>query len=205
MSYQYQEYSGDKINNLHNRTIQLVKPGVFIKHTNYNKDTYGYNSQLSMFSNHVLQDTNIYQHYGFSSAPLAGTKAIVLGINGSNTNNVVIGTHDDRYQPNDLKAGEVSLHDYQGQSVELRQNQTVNITGQKTIYVNIGDNKQIIITDGSIEITGNVTIDKDVTINGKLHVKGQITSDDDVLAGSISLKSHTHTSGQAGSPTSSPI
>lgn len=157
-----------------------------------------------MFSNCSLLDTSIYQHYGFTSVPLTGAKNITLGIAGSNTNNVIIATHDTRYQPNDLMAGEVSLHDYQGQSINLRQNQTIDVTGQKTINIKIANNQQITITDGNIEITGDVQIDKNVTINGKLHVKGQITSDDDVIASGISLKSHTHTSGKEGSPTSAP-
>lgn len=202
--YNYEQYSGDKIKHLENKTIQLIKPSVFVNHTSYDNKKYSYKSQMSMFQNHVLQEVPVVQHYGFSSAPLAGTKGIVLGVQGSNTNNVVIGTHDTRYQPNDLKAGEVSLHDYQGQAIELRQDQTINVISQKTIYVYIDEDKQITITNGQIEITGDVTIDKDVTINGSLHVKGKITSDDDVVAGSISLKSHTHTSGKEGSPTSSP-
>lgn len=197
-------YLGDRLRHIENKHLQLIKPGTITKHTTYNKKTRSYSTQNSMFSNHILQDQNIIQHYGFASAPLSGSKTIVLGIAGSNTNNLIIGTHDNRYLPTNLLAGEVVVHDYQGQAIELRQNQTININSMKTTTINVDGKKQITVTDGQIEISGDVTIDKDVTINGKLHVKGQITSDDDVIASSISLKNHTHTSGKEGAPTSPP-
>lgn len=202
--YSYYDVSGDKIRHLENRNLQLIKPGTLTKNVSYNTKQKAYSSQNSMFSNCALMDTTIYQHYGFTSVPLTGSKNITLGVAGSNTNNVIIATHDTRYQPNDLIAGEVSIHDYQGQCLELRQNQQINMIGQKQINIQIGENQQITITDGNIEITGDVTIDKDVTINGSLHVKGKITSDDDVVAGSISLKSHIHSVTSAPGNTSAP-
>lgn len=204
MTYNYSDFSGDRIRLLQDKNLQLIKPGIFVKHSAFDSKSTSYTTQNSMFCNHVVHDTGIFQHYGFSSVPLAGAKNITLGIAGSNTNNVIIASHDTRYIPTDLIAGEVAVHDYQGQRLEFRQGQQINLIGEKQITVLIGQNQQITITDGNIEITGDVQIDKDVTINGTLHVKGKITSDDDVLAGSISLKSHTHTSEKEGSPTSAP-
>ena len=56
-------------------------------------------------------------------------------------------------------------------------------------------------TSHEVNITapGGSTIDANVTIDGTLHVTGQITSDADVVTGSISLKNHVHTGVQAGS------
>lgn len=204
MNYSYSDFSGDRIRILENKSRQFIKHGTFINHATYDTNNLSYRSQHSMFSNNMLQDINVVQHYGFSSAPLAGAKSVVVSLGGSNTNNVVLGTHDTRYQPKNLQPGEVALYDYQGQSISLKQNQLINITGEKTIQINIGADIQMTITDGNLEITGDVTIDKDVTINGTLHVKGSITSDTDVKAGSISLSEHTHTVQSAPGTTSAP-
>ncbi|GBR14141.1 phage baseplate assembly protein V [Gluconobacter frateurii] len=202
--YNYSHLSGDHIKSLQNQVIQIVKSGTTITHTKFDPNQKIYVTQNSSFSNQVIQNHPHVQHYGFCSVPLAGSKSIVLGMAGSNTNNAIIASHDERYQPQDLIAGEVALHDYQGQGIQLKQNQAINITGHKTITVFIGSNTQMIITDGNIEITGNVQIDKDVTINGNLHVKGSITSDGDVTAQGTSVHTHTHTTTDKGSPTSAP-
>jgi hypothetical protein len=51
----------------------------------------------------------------------------------------------------------------------------------------------------TITAPSGATINADVTINGTLHVTGQITSDADVVTGSISLKNHVHPGVTAGS------
>lgn len=47
-------------------------------------------------------------------------------------------------------------------------------------------------SDGTLEIKGDTVFNNNVIINGTLHVVGNITTDADVLAGSISLSNHTH-------------
>lgn len=69
-----------------------------------------------------------------------------------------------------------------------------------------------LVSDGNIEVVAvsnlhitapTSTIDSNVTINGTLHVTGKITSDDDVVAGTISLKTHRTSGVLPGSGTSS--
>lgn len=60
--------------------------------------------------------------------------------------------------------------------------QTLNINAEKGITVT-----------GDINITGNITAKGDVNVDGTITASGDITSTDgDVVAGSISLKNHTH-------------
>ncbi len=54
------------------------------------------------------------------------------------------------------------------------------------------------ITADQVKITGNVAIDGDVTVSGKL------TAEDDVIGGGKSLKSHKHSAVQAGGGQSGP-
>lgn len=57
-----------------------------------------------------------------------------------------------------------------------------------------------------IKIDGSgVTIKGNLTVHGKIEADNDITTTGDVNAGSISLKNHTHTKGNNGSPTGKPI
>lgn len=167
-SYGYENYIGDKVSTLENKSLQIIKSTTFLTHTNYNSKQLGYKTQTSSFANSVIQDHQIYQHYGFASAPLAGSKAVSVGLNGSNTNNIVVATHDARYQPQSLLAGEVSIHDYQGQSIELKQDQQININGQGNI--NISANNTITVSsNGNVVMTirgGSVYVQNLVVSNG---------------------------------------
>lgn len=54
-------------------------------------------------------------------------------------------------------------------------------------------------------LTGNLVVNGNATINGDVSASGTITGQTDVIAGTISGKTHTHTSGAPGDPTSAPI
>jgi phage baseplate assembly protein V len=51
---------------------------------------------------------------------------------------------------------------------------------------------------GDVEIQGKLKVTEDVTLEAKLHAAGEISTDDDVKAGAISLKTHKHGQVQAG-------
>lgn len=57
---------------------------------------------------------------------------------------------------------------------------------------------------GGLTLAADVTIDGDVAISGKLDATGKVTSDDDVVGGGKSLKSHKHTGVVAGAAISGP-
>ena len=68
----------------------------------------------------------------------------------------------------------------------------------------VADGKIEVIATGNLHITApTTTIDSNTTINGTLHVTGKITSDDDVVAGNISLKTHKTSGVTPGSGNSS--
>ncbi|MCB1158729.1 MAG: hypothetical protein H7A25_22140 [Leptospiraceae bacterium] len=70
--------------------------------------------------------------------------------------------------------------------IEFSFNSTAKIKLNPTsVLLELGSNK-VELTSSKIKLTGDVEID------GKLNVKQNIESDEDVKAGSISLKTHTH-------------
>jgi len=56
----------------------------------------------------------------------------------------------------------------------------------------VGKPLKIKITDAGIAITGDLSLDGKLTMSGALHTNSGITADDDILAGDVSLKHHTH-------------
>ena len=97
------------------------------------------------------------------------------------------------------------------------ENQDVVLALQKDIDLQDGDvyltdDKNFIhfkFKEGIIEIQGdtifddNVTIKKDLTVNGNINCDKTITASTNVVGGGISLKTHTHT-GDSGGTTSPP-
>lgn len=59
----------------------------------------------------------------------------------------------------------------------------------------------ITLTPDGLKLTApaGATIDGDITVTGDVTVEGSVTASTDVLAGGISLKSHTHSGVQTGS------
>lgn len=51
---------------------------------------------------------------------------------------------------------------------------------------------------GGFLFKGNARVEGDLDVTGKAHATGKVTSDDDVLAGAISLKNHPHEKTQPG-------
>lgn len=77
----------------------------------------------------------------------------------------------------------------------------------KTQKITLAESGDISIdSPTNIDITApNVSITGDLQITGEVNITGGITSTGDIVAGTISLQSHTHTDGNNGSPTGPPI
>ena len=66
------------------------------------------------------------QHYGFTSAPLAGAEFIVLPIGGNSRHAVVIATEDARYRLK-IRDGEVALYSDEGDHVHLKRGRVIEV------------------------------------------------------------------------------
>lgn len=116
------------------------------------------------------------------------------------------------YKPNSKR-----MHDFSDGFVSLRphnKNDVIDYEIDGTV-LNKGQNK-IKITSDSIIVSvvggcvltlkdNTATLVGDLIVNGNITASGTITGQTDVIAGAISGKTHTHTSGAPGDPTSSPI
>lgn len=77
--------------------------------------------QMDALQGEQLQDAELFQHYGLTSNPPAGTMAIVLPIGGRTAHGIIIATEHGSYRIKSLASGEVALYSQFGQAIKLRQ------------------------------------------------------------------------------------
>lgn len=125
-------------------------------------------------------DIERFQQYGVTSKPFTNSEAVVLFPGGDRSHGLCVAVGDRRYRLTGLADGEVALYDDQNQVVHIKRDGVYIVSAQ-----------QVVIDTPQAFFTGDVAVD------GEMYVQGDITSDGDVVAGSISLQQHVH----AGSPT----
>ncbi len=69
--------------------------------------------------------------YGFTSVPFPGAQGVAVFVGGLRDNGLIIATGDRRYRLTGLAAGEVAIHDDQGQKVHITRDGIVIHTAKK--------------------------------------------------------------------------
>lgn len=153
--------------------------------------------QIEVLEGEVLDQVEHWQPYGLTAHPQTDAEALILSAGGSRARAVVVAVSDRRYRLTGLAAGEVALHDDQGQSVQLTRSGIV-VTGT-AVQITA---PQVTIT-GACTVTGLLTAQGGITmsggsagaaaaITGDLSVTGDVTAGT-VTAGEIGLSTHHHT------------
>lgn len=133
--------------------------------------------QVSATKDETLDDLEHWLPYGFAASPQAGAEALMLSVGGRRSGAVIIACADRRFRLQGLAAGEVALHDDQGQSIVLRRN-GIEITGNVTITGSL-------TLQGDMTQTGNLTQTGDATQTGNLTVTGAATVTSTLAAGGL--------------------
>lgn len=145
--------------------------------------------QVVLMADQVVDDAEHFQHYGFTSVPLAGAEGIALAVGGSSGHTVVINVDDRRYRLTALANGEVALYDDLGHKVHLtRDGIVIDGAGHPVTMVNLSKLR----VQADIESTGAI---KDMCDSAVGRTMAQMRA---------SHTAHTHTSAAAGNPTSTP-
>ncbi|MFJ5428583.1 phage baseplate assembly protein V [Pectobacterium actinidiae] len=170
-----------------------------------------------------LQDSELFQHYGFTSTPLPGTMGIVLPLGGRTSHSIVIATEHATYRLQALEAGEVALYTDEGAKIVLKRGRLIE-TDCDEFRVNC---KQFVVNAEEkadfntpmVTASEQFTAQRQITGNGGMAIKGgagasfdgNITQSSgdyqtsgDVHAGSVSLQGHIH-NGDSGGTTSPPV
>lgn len=143
----------------------------------------------------ITSDVPIHGSYGFWHNPMPGCQHTMLNLNGMDGNGRSIATHDERYRPLGLVAGDTCQGDANGQLVWLSGGTALNMLANATANltaptVNINASTAANLTTATF------------TINGNVQINGWVNSTGNMTAGSIDLETHKHTGVGTGSGTS---
>ena len=78
--------------------------------------------QVNGLAGEKLQDAELFQHFGFTSCPPAGTQCIVLPIGGQTSHSIIIGAY--RLQ---VASGEVAIYSDEGAFVHIKKGRIVEV------------------------------------------------------------------------------
>ncbi len=101
----------------------------------------------------------LFQHYGFTSAPLAGAEFIAIPVGGNSKHTVVVASEDGRYRLQ-VQDGEVALYTDEGDHVYLRRGRVVEVVTD-TLLVKAG--AKVRFETPLVETTGDLRAQGDVS------------------------------------------
>ena len=86
-----------------------------------------------------LKAVELFQHFGFSSAPPAGTQIIVLPLGGRTSAGVVVASEHGSYRFHLGADGEAAVYNQWGDVVHLRSDRTIHVVAQAKVLIDTAD------------------------------------------------------------------
>lgn len=129
---------------------------------------------------------DLFQHYGFSSAPLPGAEFLVIPVGGNSKHAVVVASEDGRYRLT-LQDGEVSLYTDEGDYVHMKRGRVIEVVTD-TLVIKAGI--KVRIETPLVEMTGDQNIDGSIKAEGEIADHTRSIQDDREL-----YNSHGHPQG----------
>ncbi|MFW9266516.1 phage baseplate assembly protein [Pseudomonas sp. NR3] len=128
----------------------------------------------------------LFQHYGFSSAPLPGAEYLVIPVGGNSKHAIVAASEDARYRIA-LQDGEVSIYTDEGDCVHLKRGRVVEIVTE-TLVVKAGT--KVRFETPIVEMTGDQHVD------GNVKAEGEVADHSRTMQGDRELyNKHAHPTG----------
>ncbi|WP_339524262.1 phage baseplate assembly protein domain-containing protein [Pseudomonas sp. EL_65y_Pfl2_R96] len=106
----------------------------------------------------------LFQHYGFSSAPQPGAEYLVIPVGGNSKHAIVAASEDGRYRIA-LQDGEVSIYTDEGDYVHLKRGRVVEIVTD-TLVVKAG--VKVRFETPLVEMSGDQRVDGSIKANGEI-------------------------------------
>ena len=170
--------------------------------------------QAEALSGEQLQAAELFQHFGFTSAPPAGTQLIVLPLGGQTAHSIIVATEHGAYRLA-VKQGEVCVYNQWGAYVKLLKERIVEIDcdelrikAKDSIAMETKD-YQVRASTQTSYITPAYTLGGEgqralARMNADMEQDGWHKSTGDQVAGSVSQMHHVHRdaggSGNSGEP-----
>ena len=164
-------------------------------------------AQVDGLAGEPLPDLELFQQFGFTSNPPAGTAVVVLPLGGRTSHGIIVATENGAYRIGDLKPGETAIFNAFGDRFVFRDGRIDGST--KTFRLVASDGMEF--DTPAAKFTGAVTVKDALTGTGGMaisggdgaRVEGSLHATGDVKAGDISLTGHTHP-GDSGGMTGKP-
>ncbi|MBC3252866.1 phage baseplate assembly protein V [Serratia fonticola] len=152
-------------------------------------------TQVNGLAGEDLPGVELFQHYGFTSAPPAGTTAVVIPIGGKTTHGIIVATEHGSYRLQGLENGEVALYTDEGASIVLKRGKIIEVTCD-TYHVtcksfNVDASEGATFTTPNLEASEQVTATGTINGNGGMAIKG---GDGASFEGNVTQKSGSFTS-----------
>ncbi|WP_049857327.1 phage baseplate assembly protein V [Trabulsiella odontotermitis] len=152
-------------------------------------------SQVSGLATEDLPGVELFQHYGFTSAPPAGTMAIMVPVGGRTSHSVIVATENSAYRLQGLQNGEVAIYTDEGASIVLKRGKIIDVTcDDYNIHCknyNVDASAKASFTTPELKASEKVTADGAINGNGGMNIKG---GDGTAFEGNVAQKSGNFTS-----------
>jgi len=173
--------------------------------------------QAAGLSGETLQASELFQHFGFTSAPPEGTQCIVLPIAGKTAHSVIVATEAGAYRVDGLKSGEVAVYNQSGAKIVLKEGKVIEIDCDE---LRIKAGKSIRMEAPEIEGYASEHMglyapawdmgaegdgESEALWRGSVHFTGTSRADVDHVSHEVSLRHHVHTENDGGGPTEPPV
>ena len=118
----------------------------------------------------------LFQHYGYASAPLPGAEYIAIPVGGNSRHTVVVASEDGRYRLR-LQDGEVALYTDEGDRVHMKRGRVVEVVTD-TLRVTAGTkvifDTPLVETTADLKVGGQADVVDNVTVGGDVAAGGQV-------------------------------
>lgn len=116
--------------------------------------------QAEALAGETLQDNELMQHYGYTSAPPAGTQGIVIPLGGKTAHGVIIATEHGDYRFKLQENGEVALYTDEGDHIYFKRGRILEIETETLL---VKASTKVRLETPLVETTGNLKVDLDIT------------------------------------------
>lgn len=106
----------------------------------------------------------LFQHYGFSSAPLAGADYLVIPVGGNSNHCVVVASEDGRYRLQ-LKDGEVSLYTDEGDYVHMKRGRVIEVVTDELLFK---VKNRVRFETPLVEMSGDLHVERGIKADGEI-------------------------------------
>lgn len=116
----------------------------------------------------------LFQHYGFSSAPLAGAEYLVVPVGGNSKHAVVVASEDGRYRLT-LQDGEVSLYTDEGDYVHMKRGRMIEVVTDELVFK---VKNKVRFETPLVEMTGDQRVGGSIKADGEIADHTRAMQDD---------------------------